>query len=139
MSDSTNTVQTVVRRTGFFALSEISPISSRRMHQSVGGAAEKSSGAGGAFVVHDEVFDVAVDADLDALGVLAAHVDDGAGVGKEVTGAARMAADFGDLRVAESHLVAAVTGADDVGDVFALDAGMLAALRRSTVRAARVT
>ena len=29
MSDSTNTVQTVVRRTGFFALSEMSPISSR--------------------------------------------------------------------------------------------------------------
>ncbi len=125
MSDSTNTVHTVVSRTGFFALSEMSPMSSKAHAQSVGGAAEKSSRAGGAFVIHDEVFDVAIDADLDALGILAAHVDHRAGVGKEVAGAARMAADLGNLGVAEGDLVSAVTGADDVGDIFALDAGDL--------------
>ena len=84
--------------------------------QSLGGAGEESSCAGGALVVHNEVFDVAVFADFDALGVLPAHIDDGAGVGKKIARAARMATDLGDLRVAEGHFVSAVTGADYVGD-----------------------
>ncbi len=86
-----------------------------------GGGAEEAAGARRALVVHAEVQDLAVGRDADGLGVLAAHVHHRAGAGEHVHGAAAVAADLGDLRVAEGDLVAAVAGADDVLDLLLLE------------------
>ena len=91
--------------------------------QSFGGAGEESSSAGGALVVHDEVFDVAVDADFNSFGVLPAHIDHRAGAGKEIARTPRMAADFGDLRVTERDFVPAITRAHHISDIFTFDLG----------------
>src|SRR3989338_212850 len=106
MSDSTKTVHTVVRRTGFFAFREIPPISSRPSPKASAELARNLPvPAAHLSFITKSFFPVLPD--LDAFGVLAAHVDHGAGAGKKVRGSLGMAADFGDLRVAKHNLVAA--------------------------------
>ena len=123
-SDSANTVQVVLIFTGRSPRSAVGAELVERDVERARRGAEEPAGAGGALVVHAEVDDLAVGGDADRLGVLAAHVDHGAGGREHVHRAAAVAADLGDLGVAEGHLVAAVAGADDVLDLLLAQAAV---------------
>ena len=89
------------------------------------GGAEKAPGSRRAFVIHAEIHDLAFGIDPDGLGVLAAHVQDGARAGEHMHRAAPVTADLRHLRVAEGHPVATVASADDVLDFIFLPPGVL--------------
>lgn len=80
---------------------------------------KKTTGAGGAFVVHDEVDDVAVFVQTDDLAVLAADIDDGAHAWIEKISAFGVAGDLSDGLVAEFDSCASVASGDGGVDVAA--------------------
>ena len=85
--------------------------------EGAGHGLEEAPGARGALVVHGEVLHGAVGVDADALDVLAADVDDGLDGGVGDVHAHGVAGDLADVLVREGDLVAAVAGADEVGEV----------------------
>jgi hypothetical protein len=82
----------------------------------VGDVAEIAPAAGGAAVVHLEVLDDALRVHLDRLGVLAADVEDRAGLGVHHVRAEAVTEDLGaDVLLRKRQRDPAVTGADDIG------------------------
>ncbi len=71
--------------------------------QPVGHDFEEPPRAGGTAVVHGEIAHPAVAVQAHELAVLAADIDDGPGVGDEMTHAHRVAGDLGDRRVGDAR------------------------------------
>ena len=90
-----------------------------------GGLFEKRASAGRTLVVQAKGLHPPFGVDFDSLDVLAADVEDGARVGKQMHRGARVRGELGDLGIAKRNGVAAIAGRRDVGDHRALEAAVL--------------
>ena len=137
-SDSANTVQVVLMATGFSPRSDVGPSSSSGISSAAAAAPRKRPVPAAHLSFMQKSTIVAGRIDANRLGVLPAHVDDRARVREGVDGAAPVAADLGDLDVAEGDAVAPVAGAGHERDLH-VSAGPASAFAASNARSAATT